>query len=58
MPEYLSERFNSLYKTEKHHQPGAEETEGELPVQTSHLIQTPGYCQHSVAATKKPNSVK
>lgn len=58
MPAYLSERFNSLYKTEKHHQPGAEETEGELPVQTSHLIQTPGYCQHSVAATKKPNSVK
>lgn len=58
MPAYLSERFNSLYKTEKHHQPGAEETEGELPVQTPNLIQTPGYCQHSVAATKKPNSVK
>lgn len=58
MAAYLSEWFNSLYKTQENHQPGAEETEGELPVQTPHLIQTPGYCQHSVAATKKPNSVK
>lgn len=55
LPAYLSERFNSLYKTQEHYQPGAEETEGELPVQTPHLIQTPGYGQHSVAAIKKPN---
>lgn len=38
MPTYLSERFNSLYKTQEHHQPGAEEREGELPVQTPHVI--------------------